>query len=156
MSRRTERVASLIRALLAEAIQNRLSDPRIEQLTSITRVELSPDFSVAHVHVSVLAEKSRRELCVKALKHATGKLRSILARELTLRQTPEIVFKLDESIQHGFRTVQQIDQIMAELDGPREQDATVEQDASEQQRSATRSECRTSSADQIRQDQEDC
>jgi ribosome-binding factor A len=115
MSRRTERVASLVRGILADAIQSRLSDPRIEPLTSITRVEVSPDLAVAHVYVSVMAEEARRELSVRALRHAAGRLRSLVASEITLRQAPELDFRLDESVQESFRTVQQIDRLMEEL-----------------------------------------
>ena len=120
MSRRTERVASLIRTIVAEAIQSRLSDPRIEPLTSITRVEVSADLSVAHVYVSVMAEAVRRELSVRALRHASGRLRSLVAREVSLRQVPELDFRLDESVQQSFRTVQQIDGLMEELGEPAE------------------------------------
>ena len=129
VSRRTERVASLVRAILAQAIQNRLSDSRIEPLTSITRVEISADLSVAHVYVSVMAEQKRRELTLRALRHAAGRLRSLVAHEITLRQTPQIEFRLDESVQQSFRTVQQIDGLMEELgeraepdSGPRSED----------------------------------
>jgi ribosome-binding factor A len=115
VSRRTERVASLVRNILAEAIQSRLSDPRIEPLTSITRVEVSPDLSVAHVYVSVMAEEARRELSVRALRHAAGRLRWLVAHEVTLRQVPELDFRLDGSVQQSFRTVQQIDRLMEEL-----------------------------------------
>jgi ribosome-binding factor A len=121
VSRRTERVASLVRSILAEAIQSHLSDPRIEPLTSITRVEVSSDLSVAHVYVSVMAERERRELSVRALRHAAGRLRSLVAREVTLRQAPELDFRLDESVQHSFRTVQQIDRLMEEFRAPVEQ-----------------------------------
>jgi ribosome-binding factor A len=116
VSRRTERVASLIRTILAEAIQNRLNDPRIEPLTSITRVDVSADLSVAHVYVSVMAEGERRKLSVEALRHAAGRLRSLVAREVTLRQTPQLDFRLDESVQRSFETVQQLDRMMEELD----------------------------------------
>lgn len=116
MSRRTERVASLIRTVLADAIQNRLSDPRIEPLTSITRVEVSADLAVAHVYVSVMAEAARQKLSVEALRHAAGRLRSAVAREVALRQTPQLDFHLDESLQRGFQTVQQLDRMMSELD----------------------------------------
>jgi ribosome-binding factor A len=119
VSRRTERIASLIRSILAEAIQSRLSDPRIEPLTSVTRVEVSADLSVAHVYVSVMAEDARRELSVSALQHAAGWLRSVLAQEATLRQTPQLDFRLDESVRRSFETVQQLDEMMRELDeGP--------------------------------------
>jgi len=115
VSRRTERVASLIRAILAEAIRNRLSDPRIEPLTSITRVEVSADLSLAHVYVSVMAEEARRKLSVEALRHAAGRLRSMVAQEVTLRQTPQLDFRLDESVQRSFETVQRLDRMMEEL-----------------------------------------
>lgn len=116
MSRRTERIGSLIRTTLAGAIQSRLSDPRIEPLTSITRVDVSADFSVAHVYVSVLAEESRRRLSVQALQHAAGRLRTLVAQQLTLRQAPALDFRLDDSVRRSFETVQQLDRIMAELD----------------------------------------
>ncbi|MFQ5806844.1 MAG: 30S ribosome-binding factor RbfA [Phycisphaerae bacterium] len=115
MSRRTERVASLIRTILAEAIRNRLSDPRIEPLTSITRVEVSADLSLAHVYVSVMAEGARQKLSVEALRHAAGRLRSMVARQVALRQMPQLDFRLDESVQRSFETVQQLDRLMEEL-----------------------------------------
>ncbi len=129
MSRRIQRVASLIRTILAEAIQSRLSDPRIEPLTSITRVEVSADLSIAHVHVSVMAEAPRRELTVRALRHASGRLRSLVAREVSLRQVPELDFQLDESVQQSFRTVQQIDGLMEEFDEPADDEQTLSDDA---------------------------
>jgi ribosome-binding factor A len=116
VSRRTERIGSLIRTTLAGAIQSRLSDPRIEPLTSITRVDVSADFSVAHVYVSVMAEESRRRLSVQALQHAAGRLRTLIAQQLTLRQAPALDFRLDDSVRRSFETVQQLDRIMAELD----------------------------------------
>jgi ribosome-binding factor A len=116
VSRRTERVSSAIRAILAEAIQNRLSDPRIEPLTSITRVEVSRDLSVARVYVSVMAEDARQKLSVQALRHATGRLRSLVAEQMTMRQVPQLRFRLDESVQRSFKTVQQLDRIMETLD----------------------------------------
>jgi len=117
VSRRTERVASVIRTVLAQTIQTRLSDPRIEPLTSITHVEVSADFSVANVYVSVMAPAARQKLSVEALRHARGRLRAAVAHHLTLRRVPELVFHLDESIQRAFETVQQIDRLMEE-NGP--------------------------------------
>ncbi len=117
VSRRTERVASVIRTVLAETIQTRLSDPRIEPLTSITRVEVAGDLSVANVYVSVMAPEARRKLCVEALRHARGKLRSIVGRHLHTRRTPELVFWLDDSIQRGCELVEQLDRLAAEMEG---------------------------------------
>ncbi|MGD8453190.1 MAG: 30S ribosome-binding factor RbfA [Phycisphaerae bacterium] len=118
MSRRTERIGNLIRAVLADAIHARLHDPRIAPLTSITRVEVAADFSVARVFVSVMASAAQQKLCVEALQGAAGRLRSFVATEVVMRQTPRLEFVLDESIQGAFRTVQAIDEAMAELGEP--------------------------------------
>lgn len=115
MSRRTERIGNLIRAVLADAIQARLHDPRIEPLTSLTRVEVSADFSLARVYVSIMASAARQKLCLQALQGAAGRLRSFVAAEIVMRQTPRLEFVLDESVQGAFRTVQAIDAAMAEL-----------------------------------------
>lgn len=107
----------MIRNILAEAIRTQLNDPRIEPLTTITRVEVSPDLSVAHVNVSVLCDAAaRRALTVTALNAAARRLRARLGEELVARQVPRLQFHLDESIQRGVATVQALDRLMARGD----------------------------------------
>ncbi len=120
MSRRVERVGSLIRTILAEAIQTRLNDPRIPPVTSITRVEVSADLSVARVFVSVLAPEPQQELCLRALCSSAGHLRWLLGRELTLRKTPALDFRLDQSLKRAFETCQLIDRLALERPGTAE------------------------------------
>lgn len=115
MSRRTERVGNLIRSVLAEHVPHRLHDPRIEPLTTITRVEVSEDLSLARVHVSVMAAPGRQRLTVEALQHAAGRLRRIVGGQVRLRKIPTLVFELDDSVRKAFETVRAIDQAMAEL-----------------------------------------
>jgi ribosome-binding factor A len=115
VSRRTEKVASLIRTVIAEAIQTRLADPRIPTITSITRVVVSDDFSVARIFVSVMAPEAQRNLCLTALRSAATMLRRILAPELQLRKIPLLVFELDESLRKGLETLEVIDAAMREL-----------------------------------------
>lgn len=117
MSRRTERVNSLIRSILARAIQTELRDPRIPPITSITGVEVSSDFALAKVHVSVYAPTdAKRRLALTALQSSAGHLRWLLGRELQLRKLPALVFKLDESIRKSFETLQIIDQLNLNAD----------------------------------------
>jgi len=112
MSRRTQRVASVIRDVVAEAIP-RMNDPRLEPLTSITRVEVSPDLSIARVNVSVLADApARRQLSVDALRAAAGRMRAVVGEHLSTRQIPRLEFHLDESLRRSFETVQVIDHVM--------------------------------------------
>jgi len=115
VSRRTERVGNLIRHLVADTIQNRLSDPRIPTITSVTRVDVSDDFSVAHVYVSVMATEPQRKLFLTALRKASGLFRRILAPQLSLRKIPALDFRLDDSVRQGFETVEVIDRAMREL-----------------------------------------
>lgn len=121
-ARRIERVASLIRTILAEAIQTRLNDPRIPAITSITRVEIAADFSVARVYVSVMASDAGRRTCLRALQSSAKHLRWMLGGELSLRKTPTLDFRLDESLRHGFETVQIIERAMEALDDEPEEE----------------------------------
>ncbi len=91
----------------------RLSDPRIAPLTSITRVEVSPDLSLATIHVSVHDDaEARRKLTVVALQSAAGRLRRELSGQLETRTLPHLVFRLDESLRRGFETQQAIDRAL--------------------------------------------
>lgn len=114
MSRRTERVGNVIRDIVAEGIQTQLNDPRIERFTSVTRVDVSPDFSVARVHVSVMADEAHRRLTVVALQNAAGRLRRMLRGQMRVRQIPVLEFFLDESIQQSARVVNELDELMSE------------------------------------------
>lgn len=115
MSRRLERIGSVVRSVVSEAILTRLNDPRIPSLTSVTHVEVSPDLSVAKVHISVMAEDSRQRLCVTALENAAGRIRGMLGERLVARQVPRLKFVLDNSLKQSFETIQAIDAAMAEL-----------------------------------------
>lgn len=115
VTRRQERVASLVRNVVAGAIRDRVSDPRLEPMTSITRVEVSPDFSVAHIYVTVLANEARQKLSLAALRSATRRLRAELADHLTMRLVPDLAFHLDQSVKRGIETVDVIERAMAEI-----------------------------------------
>ena len=134
MPHRIERIGHAIRSVVAHAIQSRLSDPRIEPFTSVTRVEVSGDLSVARVYVSVMAADARQKLCLAGLRHAAGRLRAMVARRVVLRQVPRLDFLLDDSVQRAFQTVQAIDAAMAELGEhlPWEDDEDPDADAGNQ------------------------
>jgi ribosome-binding factor A len=110
-----ERIGNVVRNVVAQAIQARLTDPRIPPITSVTRVEVSDDLSVAKVYVSVMAPEARRQLAVDALQHAAGLIRRMLAPELRIRKLPMLVFKLDESVRRGLDTLAVIEGAMREL-----------------------------------------
>jgi ribosome-binding factor A len=118
VSRRTERIASVIRRVVAEALQRRLSDPRLDELASITRVEITSDLSLARVSVSVMSDNpAQRLLYVKALQSSAGRIRGMLAESLTTRTVPQLEFRLDDSLRRGLETLAILDRIRAESGG---------------------------------------
>ncbi len=104
-----------MRTLVAEAIQTRLNDPRIPRITSVTRVRVSEDLSVAQVSVSVLGSDEERQTCLKVLRSAAGRIRKLVAEELTLRKIPVLSFRLDDSVRGSAETVEAIDRAMRAL-----------------------------------------
>lgn len=98
MSRRTERLGSLIRQELAMMILRDLNDPRLKGMPSITRVEVSADLSVADVFVTVMGTPGEQSAALNALRHSAGRMRTMLTPSLSLRQTPFLKFHLDERL----------------------------------------------------------
>lgn len=93
---RKERMGSVIRDVLAQAVQQKLNDPRVSPMTTVTRVEMSDDAQVAEVYFSVPGGDIEERKTMAAIKHAGGFLQRLVARELSIRQCPEIRFDIDE------------------------------------------------------------
>ena len=88
-----------------------MKDPRIGALTSVIRVETTTDLKYCKVFVSVLGNDEEKESVMKGLKNAKGFIRHLLAERVNLRNTPELIFKLDDSVEYAVRMSQLIDQI---------------------------------------------
>ena len=99
---RQEKLGELFAAELSDLLRSRVKDPRVG-FASITHVEVSGDYRHAKIYVSVMGSEEERANTIKALKHASGFLRHELASRVVLRYMPEIVFKLDTSIEQGSR-----------------------------------------------------
>jgi len=119
MSRRTERLASLIRHELSMMILRDLSDPRLIGFPSITRVEVAEDLSVADVFVTAMGTPGQQNAVVHALRHSAGLMRTRLTKELTLRQVPLLKFHIDEKLKKELAVLELLEQVArenAELD----------------------------------------
>jgi ribosome-binding factor A len=110
---RQEKLGELIAAELSDLLRTRVKDPRVG-FASITHVEVSGDLRHAKVFVSVMGSPEERAETMKGLKNATGFLRHELATRLVLRYMPELVFKLDNSIEEGARILALINQVEQE------------------------------------------
>jgi ribosome-binding factor A len=110
---RKEQLAEVIAEELSDLIRTRMKDPRIG-FASITDVELSGDLRHAKVFVSVLGTPEEQRATLQGLEHAAGFLRHELAQRLTIRYTPEVQFRLDESIARGARILHLIHEMEAQ------------------------------------------
>ncbi len=110
---RQEKLGELIALELSELLRTRVKDPRVG-FASITHVEVSGDLRHAKVFVSVMGTPEEKAATASALKHAAGFLRHELASRIVLRYMPEIVFKLDTSIEEGSRILALIQQVEEE------------------------------------------
>lgn len=102
MNTKSERMGGILLKEISEIIQFELKDPKVGFVT-ITDVKVSSDLSIAKVYVSFLGKEERKEAGMKALKRSKGFLRSELAKRLTIRKTPDLVFLHDESLEKGNR-----------------------------------------------------
>jgi ribosome-binding factor A len=97
---RQEKLGEQIAIEVSDLLRTRLKDPRVG-FASVTHVEVSGDLRHAKIYVSVMGEPDEKKQTIEALHHATGFLRRELAGRLTVRFMPEIIFKLDNSIEQG-------------------------------------------------------
>lgn len=112
-TQRAARVGEQMREELARLIRDNLKDPRIG-FVSIIKVDVSGDLRHAKVFVSVMGDAQKKKDSMKGLNSAAGFLRSELGQTMRLRYTPELVFVLDESIEHGTRIAQLLVQVQKE------------------------------------------
>lgn len=110
MSRRTERMESLVQIELGELVLKKLKDPRVGFVT-ITRVRIAPDLKTARVYYSALGAEEQKKEVGRGLEHAKGFLQREIAVSLKLRFTPKLSFSLDDTLDESLR----IDQILYQL-----------------------------------------
>jgi ribosome-binding factor A len=108
--KRSERVSDLIREEVADIIMYRLKDPRIGFVT-VTGVDLSADLKFAKVYVSILKEEER-EMTLEILNSSKNFIRSVLTKRLKMKFIPAIEFRLDTSIEYGFK----IDKLLKKIE----------------------------------------
>ncbi|OGO04086.1 MAG: ribosome-binding factor A [Chloroflexi bacterium RBG_13_54_8] len=111
MSRRIERLNSLIRQEMSELLQRHVKDPRLSGFVTVTQVSVSQDLRHARVMVSVMGSEKEEDGVFVALAAASGFLRKEMSKRLDLRHTPELSFHRDESISQGAQVLRLISQV---------------------------------------------
>ncbi len=112
------RINGEVQRVLAEIIRGEIKDPRISPWTSVVAVEVAPDLKSCKAWISVLGDEEARNNTLQGLKSAEGFIKRQLAKIVNLRNTPEITFVMDQSIEYGVNMSYKIDEVIAQ-DGER-------------------------------------
>ena len=99
---RARRIEEQLKRLLADLVRREVKDPRVGLIT-ITSVEVSKDLSHANVYFTPFAGTGDAAAALEALQHAAGFLRHQVRNQMRLRVAPELVFRIDDSVERGAR-----------------------------------------------------
>ena len=109
------RINGEVQKVLADIIRGEIKDPRIAPLTSVVAVEVAPDLKTCKAWISVFGDEQARKDTYAGLRSAEGYIRNQLARKINLRNTPEITFIMDQSIEYGVNMSRKIDQVIEDM-----------------------------------------
>nr|MBP3598289.1 30S ribosome-binding factor RbfA [Eubacterium sp.] len=105
------RVNSEVQREMSQIIREEIKDPRVHPLTSVMEVEVTPDLKFAKIYVSVFGTEEEKEKTMEGLRKSASFARGQLARRMNLRNTPELTFVLDNSIEYGVNMSKRIDEV---------------------------------------------
>ena len=113
-SMRSLRINTEVQRELGRLISMELKDPRVHPMTTVVACEVTTDLKICKAYISVLADEKERKETMEGLKSAAPFLRRSLAQTINLRNTPELIFIEDQSIEHGISMSKLIDEVSAQ------------------------------------------
>ena len=105
------RINAEVQKELSLILRAGIKDPRVAPMTSVIAVEVAPDLKTCKAYISVLGDEAAAEDTIKGLQNAEGYIRRELARNMNMRNTPEVKFILDNSIAYGAKMSKMIDEV---------------------------------------------
>ena len=109
------RVNAEVQRELSTILRGGIKDPRVAPMTSVVAVEVAPDLKTCKAYISVLGDEKAQADTMEGLRSSAGYIRKLLAYTLNMRNTPEIKFVLDQSIEYGVRMSKKIDDVTRDL-----------------------------------------
>lgn len=109
------RINGEVQKELSKVISQEIKDPRIDPMTSVMDVEVTPDLKHAKVYISVYGNEEKKMATMEGLRSATPFIRKHLASTINLRNTPELTFVMDESIEYGVNMSKLIDDVNKDI-----------------------------------------
>lgn len=110
-SRRVLKAAQAVREVVSMAILTDLKDPRIKNVT-VTFVEVSADLRLAKVHVSVMDDENKQQLCLNGLKNSAGYLQQKIGKRIDTKYTPRLQFVLDKGVKNSMLVTKILDEVL--------------------------------------------
>lgn len=105
------RINGEVQRELSRIISREIKDPRIAPMTSVVDVVVTSDLKQCKAYISVLGDQEAKEETMAGLRSAVGYIRRELAHTINLRNTPEITFILDDSIEYGVNMSKKINDL---------------------------------------------
>lgn len=115
-AKRTDRLNSLLREVIADVIRKEVKNPHLPELVTITSVEITKDLRHAKVYVSVIGTEEQKQAAIEALTSASGFIGARATKQVVMRHFPELRFLLDDSVDKQMR----IDAVINEIQHERE------------------------------------
>lgn len=101
--KRTDRLNSLLKEVISDVIKKEVRNPHVNELLTVTRVEITKDLHYAKVHVSVIGTPEQKAETIKALNSAAGFIAVHSSKQMKIRYFPALQFKLDDSVDKHLR-----------------------------------------------------
>ena len=114
-SNKNTRVNAEVLRELSNILRSGIKDPRVAPMTSVVAVEVAPDLKTCKAYISVLGDEKMQQDTIRGLQSAEGYIRRELARTINMRNTPEIRFIVDQSIEYGVNISKKIDEVTRDL-----------------------------------------
>lgn len=128
------RINGEVQKELSSLISREIKDPRINPMTTVVSVEVAPDLKHAKVYISVLGDDESRKSTYEGLRSAAPFMRRELAKRINLRNTPELSFVMDQSIEYGVKMsklINEVNQRNEEIEMDSLEDSTEEDSSKE-------------------------
>jgi ribosome-binding factor A len=123
---RTDRLNSLLKEVISEVIRKDVRNPHVNELVTVTRVEITKDLHYAKVYISVIGTEAEKATTLEALQTAAGFIAVTASKKVVMRYFPALTFKLDDSVDQQMRIAKLLDEINTER-STREDDHQDEQ-----------------------------
>jgi len=128
VSYRNGRINEEIKKDVSNTIQNKIKDPRLSAMVSVTKVDTTKDLSYTKIYVSIFGNELAKKETIQALKSSTGLIRKELGIHVKLRHVPQIIIEIDETIERAIHLETLFHQIKAK---DKNEEGIVEEDSNE-------------------------